>query len=228
MAREPIALRSEELFPGNSRTLVFDEETSVSVSLHRLPAGDSGELHTYCHGHGVYVLSGMLDTNFGLFDTGSFVWFEPGSTVRYGAPSDQDVSYLVFTDGSFGADDCEPCPSGVLSVGVTLLRPEDMILAYRSDDARRVYGRLTLHEGGPTGMEIKLQHFEPGCMTRWHTHHCAHGAWVLAGTYHTSVGDFGPGSFVWFPEGMRMEHGTVDEPCDLLFITNKSFDIEFG
>jgi hypothetical protein len=40
------------------------------------------------------------------------------------------------------------------------------------------------------------------------------------------AGTFGPGSFVWFPEGMLVEHGATED-CDVttLFITNKPFDI---
>jgi len=37
---------------------------------------------------------------------------------------------------------------------------------------------------------------------------------------------FGPGSFVWFPEGGTMEHGaTEDADCTFLLIANKAFDI---
>lgn len=82
-----------------------------------------------------------------------------------------------------------------------------------------------LYESPKTGMEIKLQHLEPGLMTTWHTHTCGHGMYVLAGKLHTSHGTFGPGDFVWFEAGTRMEHGTVDEPADLLFITDGPFDI---
>lgn len=42
----------------------------------------------------------------------------------------------------------------------------------------------------------------------------------------THEGEYGPGSFVWFPEGGWMEHGATDEnECTFLFITNKPFGI---
>jgi hypothetical protein len=42
----------------------------------------------------------------------------------------------------------------------------------------------------------------------------------------THLGDFAPGNFVWFPEGMKMEHGaTQSEDVTVLFITNKKFEI---
>ena len=41
-------------------------------------------------------------------------------------------------------------------------------------------------------------------------------------------GSFGPGSFVWFPEGEVMEHGaSQDGDVTVVFITNKSFRIDY-
>ena len=52
--------------------------------------------------------------------------------------------------------------------------------------------------------------------------------YVLEGALSTHQGTFGPGSFVWFPEGGIMEHGaTTDGDCTFLFITNKRFDIHY-
>lgn len=49
------------------------------------------------------------------------------------------------------------------------------------------------------------------------------------GTLRTHAGTFGPGSFVWFPEGMLMEHGATDDgDMVALFITNKPFDIRYA
>jgi hypothetical protein len=53
--------------------------------------------------------------------------------------------------------------------------------------------------------------------------------YVLDGVLKTHAGHFGPGSFVWFPEGMLMEHGaTADNDVTMLFITNKPFDIRYA
>jgi len=62
----------------------------------------------------------------------------------------------------------------------------------------------------------------------WHTHNCAHGIYVLDGILQTHTGSFGPGSFVWFPQGMEMEHGaTQDNDVTFLFIANKPLDIHY-
>jgi len=45
---------------------------------------------------------------------------------------------------------------------------------------------------------------------------------------HPTAGRFGPGCFVWFPEGTVMEHGASDEgDVTVLFITNKPFEIHY-
>jgi quercetin dioxygenase-like cupin family protein len=79
-----------------------------------------------------------------------------------------------------------------------------------------------------TGMEIRLVRYNAGVLNTWHTHPCAHGLYVLEGTLVTHEGNYGPGSFVWFPEGLLMQHGaTVDEDVTVLFITNKPFEIYY-
>ena len=61
-----------------------------------------------------------------------------------------------------------------------------------------------------------------------HTHPCGHGMFVLGGSLVTNRGTFGPGSFVWYPEGKTMEHGaSAEEDVVVLFITNKAFRIDY-
>ena len=77
-----------------------------------------------------------------------------------------------------------------------------------------------------TGVTVFLIRYAAGFTNTWHTHPCAHGMYVLDGVLKTHEGEYGPGSFVWFPEGGWMEHGaTADNDVTLLFITNKEFAI---
>jgi len=88
--------------------------------------------------------------------------------------------------------------------------------------------RKLLVQDPDTGMEVRLVRYPAGFTATWHTHPCAHGMFVLEGTLVTHAGNYGPGSFVWFPEGMLMEHGaTAETEVVALFITNKKFDIHF-
>ena len=62
-----------------------------------------------------------------------------------------------------------------------------------------------------------------------HIHpHAEESYHVLEGTLVTHDGEYGPGHFVWFPEGSVMEHGaTAAEDVTVLFITNKPFEIHY-
>jgi quercetin dioxygenase-like cupin family protein len=88
--------------------------------------------------------------------------------------------------------------------------------------------RKNLIEDPDTGMEIRIVKYPAGVINTMHTHPCAHGMYVLEGTLVTHAGEYGPGSFVWFPEGQRMEHGaTASQDVVVLFITNKPFEIHY-
>ena len=87
---------------------------------------------------------------------------------------------------------------------------------------------MPLIDDPDTGMQVFKIIYRAGFTNPWHTHPCAHGIYVLDGTLRTHRGTFGPGSFVWFPEGGSMEHGaTEDGDCTFLFITNKPFAIHY-
>lgn len=111
-----------------------------------------------------------------------------------------------------------------------LLHGEDIDLQ-KYPHVSRNSGNLTyeypLLNDPDTGMMIKRMIYPKGSVTPLHDHTCAHGMYVLNGTLHTDAGDFGPGSFVWFPEGDRMTHGGLDENVECLFITNKPFAIRY-
>ena len=79
-----------------------------------------------------------------------------------------------------------------------------------------------------TGVLVQLVKYPAGFINPNHIHTCAHGVYVLKGIFHTSRGDFAAGSFVWFPEGEIMWHGTIkDQEAELLFITNKEFTVSY-
>jgi quercetin dioxygenase-like cupin family protein len=92
----------------------------------------------------------------------------------------------------------------------------------------RALFRKDLLNDPETGAEIRLVRYPSGVINPSHTHPCGHGMYVLEGTLVTNKGRFGPGNFVWFPEGEVMEHGaSSDGDVTVLFITNKSFRIDY-
>jgi quercetin dioxygenase-like cupin family protein len=97
-----------------------------------------------------------------------------------------------------------------------------------NEKTSRALYRKPLLQDPDTGMEILVLRYPAGVTIPWHTHPCAHGMYVLEGTLVTHAGSFGPGSFVWFPEGMEMSHGaTAENDVTMLFITNKLMAINY-
>src|SRR4029078_12641611 len=98
----------------------------------------------------------------------------------------------------------------------------------RNDKLGRAIFRKNLYTDPETGAEIRLVRYPAGLVDPNHTHPCGHGLYVLEGKLVTHKGTFGPGTFVWFPEGEVMTHGaSADVDVTVLFITNKSFRIEY-
>ena len=88
--------------------------------------------------------------------------------------------------------------------------------------------RKELFADPDTGMLVRLVRYPAGVINPAHTHPCGHGMYVLEGTLVTHGGEFGPGSFVWFPEGEVMEHGaSAAGDVVVVFITNKPFRIDY-
>lgn len=88
--------------------------------------------------------------------------------------------------------------------------------------------RKELFSDPETGMLVRLVRYPAGTINPAHTHPCGHGMYVLEGTLVTHKGEYGPGSFVWFPEGEVMEHGaSAGGEVVVVFITNKPFRIDY-
>lgn len=88
--------------------------------------------------------------------------------------------------------------------------------------------RKKLFDDPETDMNIHVRKYPKGFMVTKHIHNCAHGLYVLQGQLKTDTGIYGPGTFMWYPEGCIAEHGATDtEDVVCLFITNKKFSIEY-
>ena len=88
--------------------------------------------------------------------------------------------------------------------------------------------RKVLHTDPETGVFFQLVRYPRGVINPSHTHPCAHAIYVLEGTLVTHRGSYGPGAFVWFPEGEVMEHGAgPDADVTVLLVSNKPFSIHY-
>jgi quercetin dioxygenase-like cupin family protein len=97
-----------------------------------------------------------------------------------------------------------------------------------NDKIGRALLRKELFTDPETGVMIRLVRYPAGVINPLHTYPCGHGMYVLEGDLVTNQGIFGPGTFVWFPEGAVMEHGaSAAGDVTVLFVTNKAFRIDY-
>lgn len=97
-----------------------------------------------------------------------------------------------------------------------------------SEQIGKAIFRKELFNDPETGMLVRLVRYPAGVVNPRHTHPCGHGMYVLEGQLLTHKGTFGPGSFVWFPEGEVMEHGaSAAGDVTVVFVTNKPFRIDY-
>jgi len=89
--------------------------------------------------------------------------------------------------------------------------------------------RKVLHTDAETGVFFQLVRYPRGVINPSHTHPCSHAIYVLEGTLVTHRGSYGPGAFVWFPEGEVMSHGAGTDGGDVivLLVSNKPFEIHY-
>ncbi len=78
------------------------------------------------------------------------------------------------------------------------------------------------------GMVVNFCRYPAGFYKAAHTHTCSHGIYVISGKLKTETGVYGPGHFVWHPEGSLNRHGATEkEDCFFLFVTNGPFTIAY-
>lgn len=98
---------------------------------------------------------------------------------------------------------------------------------YNPRQKKSSYRKLLIQDP-ETGVYIHIRHYPAGFKTPWHRHPMGHGMYILQGHLKTNFGVYGPGEFVWHPEGILAEHGgTEDEDVILLFFTNKTYGINY-
>ena len=114
--------------------------------------------------------------------------------------------------------------SEFLAINTTEMPWEERL---REEIGRAVF-RKVLFTDSETGCFFQLVRYPAGVVNPKHTHPCGHAVFVLEGDLVTHKGTYGPGSFVWFPEGEVMEHGaTQNEDVTVLLVSNKAIEINY-
>jgi len=108
----PVTKDMHPLFPEGRaiihQTLATDPDTGMYVQRSVYEAGVCPPKHRHNCGHGMYVLSGTLKTDTGLYGPGSLVWWPAGVWMLHGATDEEDVEVLFITNRPFDIEFDDP------------------------------------------------------------------------------------------------------------------------
>lgn len=83
------------------KRMIGAEEEGIVVNFSRYPKGFYKDPHRHNCSHGIYVISGKLKTDEGIYGPGSFVWHSEGSIARHGATDEEECVFLFVTNKPF-------------------------------------------------------------------------------------------------------------------------------
>ena len=104
------------------------------------------------------------------------------------------------------AQQSEKAPTNV----VTITSKDTNRMGWESLEIPQIKAKIPvkiLESNEETGMLVAVVRYPAGFVNIWHTHPTAHGMYVLDGILKTHQGEFGPGTWVWYPEGGWMGTG---------------------
>jgi quercetin dioxygenase-like cupin family protein len=140
----------------------------------------------------------------------------------------QRRGFLAASVGVAGAALAQDRPKAPASREISFQTPDMPWKPEIAETLHRSYLVKYMIRDADTGMEVLMVRYPAGLVIPLHTHPCAHGMYVVEGVLVTDEGRYPPGSFIWFPEGLRMKHGaTAEQDVTVLFMTNKPFGITY-
>jgi len=90
---------------------------------------------------------------------------------------------------------------------------------------KKVNYRKKLNDDPTTGGGYQLRKYPKGFHVPRHFHSASHGVYVLEGHFWSDGKVYGPGTVLWYPQGVIAEHGaTDDEDVVVFFFTDGKFD----
>lgn len=80
---------------------MIQDETGMVAIMTRYPKGYWKPYHRHTCSHGIYVFSGKLKTDDGIYGPGSFVWHPAGYKCGHGATEDEECVFLFVANKPF-------------------------------------------------------------------------------------------------------------------------------
>ena len=203
-----------------------DPDMHIECVMNHYPAGFTTYMHTHPCGHGLYILEGQMKVNTEYYGKDTLIWFPEGCVAEHGAAASEGAKVLLFSNKQFAIHymkdekEREGADRGIAPVVSDVDR---IPWFYRmASTSSKLFGKKALHKDPETGMEINYMCYPAGFTTEMHAHPCSQGFYILRGQFCSNGNLYGPGTLLWYPEGVMAEHGaTAFEDCICLQFSNK-------
>jgi hypothetical protein len=234
------------------KPIISDPLNGASIKFAHYDREYRKEEHRHGCSFGVYVIDGEYTVGDRQIRAGSFVWNPVGNVSSHGASGDKDCRILYISNRSEASP--EDFADNTVSRAAIGSQPCGGWKAWKQgleagDEGERIQVFNIFESPGwiekeepignafydkqmivdrETGMVVNFSRYPAGFRKPRFQLNCAHGMYIIKGAMVTDHGVFGPGNFIWYPKGCACEMTvTADEDCLFLFVTNRSYRIQF-
>lgn len=210
-----------------SKTLHVDEETGMVIKHIRFPKGYKGCPHKFNTDCWVYITNGQLASDDQFFGPDTMIKYPKGCLSLDHSTDYDDVELFFISSSHYEADFVES--SNDMAVEKEIIDVKGMPWFYRATSTDgKIFGKKGLVLDDETGIQINYMNYPAGFTTYNHKHTAGHCFFVFSGQLQSGGNYYGPGTFIWYPQGCITDHGaSAYEDLICLQISNKSFAIEY-
>lgn len=179
--------------------------------------------------YGVYVLSGQYETEGEVYGPGTFIWYPADFVSVHGAAKQESAKLFLISSGVYNPEYLPEKQEFHNRTEKKVVDVNCMPWFYRATSTNgKFFGKKAVLLDEATGVQINYMNYPAGFTTYKHRHPAGHGFFVFSGQLQSGDHLYGPGTFIWYPEGYITDHGaTAYEDLICLQISNKSFSIEY-
>lgn len=213
----------------DDRAMISDPLNGMVINATHYPTGFYKGCHRHGMSHGIFVISGHLKTDDGVYGPGSLVWHPAGYQCAHGAPDDDDCLFLFITNHAFDIEFLDGRPE-FQSLQPSVYDIHDKAgWEKKTEPDGKTFETRNLITDPDTGMFVNVSHLPAGCSRAEHKYPImAHGVYVVEGKLKTGDGVYGPGTLLWCPAGYEGSLAAADDAgCTYLFIADKEYEIQY-
>lgn len=211
------------------KRLYVDDETGMVIDYIYYPEGFMNKAHRHKTAHGIYVLDGQLETDEELYGAGTFIWYPEGVVSNHGAYGHDGVKFFLISTGRLTTEYLNEGEKYENTQKKKVIDVNCMPWFYRTTSTDgKFFGKKAILTEEEAGIQINYMNYPAGFTTYNHRHTAGHCFFVFSGQLQSGDNLYGPGTFIWYPEGYVTGHGaTAYEDLICLQVSNKPFAIEY-